>query len=108
MKKFGKFIAGTLSLAALVGGAFYFFKNVVNKDSTDDFDDFDDDFDDIEDDDTEDSDESETDTRGYVTLTMPEVSDFSDESIDTDDNLEAEVEVTLSDQVPSEEESLEA
>jgi hypothetical protein len=39
---------------------------------------------------------------------MPEVSDFSDESIDTDDNLEAEVEVTLSDQVPSEEESLEA
>ena len=54
MKKFGKFVAGTLSLAAIAGGVFYFFKNVVNKDTTDDFDDFDDDFDDyFEDEDNE-------------------------------------------------------
>ncbi|WP_310603043.1 hypothetical protein [Anaerosporobacter sp.] len=88
MKKFGKFIAGTLSVVALVGGVIYFLKNVVDKDSTDDFDDFDDEFDDIEDDDTDEErdDNSSSDTRGYVTLTMPEASDSSDTSVEVDSN----------------------
>lgn len=101
MKKFGKFIAGTLSLAAIAGGVFYFLKNVVNKDSTDDFDDFDDDFDDIDEEEMDDSEEDSTsESRGYVTLTMPEASDsinneeekdsLDDEEDLADDSLEEE------------------
>lgn len=66
MKKFGKFIVATLSLAAIAGGAFYFIKNVLNKDSNEDFDDFEDDFEDFDDAEEEEN----TENREYVTLNM--------------------------------------
>lgn len=66
MKKFAKFLFGTLSLAALIGGTYYFIKNVINKDTADDFDDFEDDFD-IPDDE---EDDDLTDSREYVTLNI--------------------------------------
>ena len=44
MKKFSKFIFATLSVAAFAGGAYYFVKNILNKNNSDDFDDFEDDF----------------------------------------------------------------
>ncbi|BCN32503.1 hypothetical protein [Anaeromicropila herbilytica] len=73
MKKFGKFIFGALSVAALAGGAIYYLKNFVKKDSSDDFDDFDDDFEDFDsDDEEEDKETDKSDTREYVTLNMTE------------------------------------
>lgn len=66
MKKFGKFLFTTVSIAALVGGAVYLVKNVFNKDKDEDFDDFDDDFDDFDLDDEEDT----TEEREYVTLNI--------------------------------------
>lgn len=70
MKKLGKFIFGTLSLAAIAGGAFYFLKNMANKSATDDFDDFEDDYEsfDTEEDDKKDSDSK--DSREYVTINI--------------------------------------
>lgn len=71
MKKFGKFLFTTVSLAALAGGAVYFVKNVLNKESNDDFDDFDDDFDDFDLDDEEDEiDEDINSNREYVTINI--------------------------------------
>ena len=64
MKKLGKFIFGTLSVATLA--AYYLYKNVINKDSSDDFDDFEDDFEDFE---TEDDFDS-NDTREYVSINI--------------------------------------
>ncbi len=49
MKKFGKFLFGTLSLAAAAGGIYCLYKNRINKDADADFDDFDDDEDEDED-----------------------------------------------------------
>lgn len=77
MKKFGKFVFTTVSLAAVIGGAVYFVKNVLNKNSDDDFEDFDDDFDDFD----LNEDETETSTepsREYVTININETS--SDET----------------------------
>lgn len=70
MKKFGKFLFGTVSIATLACGAYYLYKNLVNKDSSDDFDDFEDEFEDFdaEDEDTTDSDKK--DTREYVSLNI--------------------------------------
>jgi hypothetical protein len=48
MKKFGKFLFGTVSVATLACGAYYLYKNIFNKDSDDDFDDFEDDFEDFD------------------------------------------------------------
>jgi hypothetical protein len=89
MKKFGKFLFGTISLAALAGGVFYFFKNVVNKKSSDDFEDFEDDlddFDDLDDIDTDDSEDSEssTDAREYVTINLTEEKSDSTDEEDSD------------------------
>jgi hypothetical protein len=99
MKKFGKFIFGALSIAALAGGAFYYLKNFVNKDSSDDFDDFDDDFEDFESDEEDDATEDTTaDTREYVTLNMPEEDEALEESSDnTDTVLETPSEETTAD-----------
>ncbi|MEG2512602.1 MAG: hypothetical protein RSA52_05015 [Acetivibrio sp.] len=71
MKKFGKFVVTALSVAACVGGAYYFVKNILKKNNVDDFDDFDDDFDDM---DSHEDTTSKTDTedRGYVTLNFSE------------------------------------
>ena len=43
MKKFGKFLLGSLTVATAATGLYYLYKNFVNKDYTDDFDEFDDD-----------------------------------------------------------------
>lgn len=67
MKKLGKFIFGTLSVAALAAGAYYIYKRFIKKDSTDDFDDFEDEFEDF---DTEDEADEETDEREYVSINI--------------------------------------
>lgn len=74
MKKFGKFVLATLSVAAFAGGAYYFIKNFVNKDTADDFDDFEDDFDDFDLDEEKGQEGSEGtgEDRGYVTLNITE------------------------------------
>ncbi len=69
MKKFGKFLFGTVSIATLACGAYYLYKNVLNKDSADDFDDFEDDFEDFElQDDAPAADKKET--REYVSINI--------------------------------------
>lgn len=92
MKKFGKFLFGTLSLVALAGGAFYFLKNVVNKDTEDDFDDFEDDFEDFDTDD--DLDLNNQDSREYVPINLSE----SEDNIDSEDTMSDN---TLSDEISS-------
>ena len=67
MKKNNKFVFGLLSAAAVAGGAYYFAKKFLNKDSKDDFDDFEDDFEDFDFDDDADV---PSDEREYVTLNM--------------------------------------
>lgn len=75
MRKFGKFLFGVVSAAAVVGGAVYFIKNVMSKDE-DELMDFDDDFeDDLLDDFDDDFDMTEdaaeaTEDREYVTLNL--------------------------------------
>ncbi|MDF2537005.1 MAG: hypothetical protein K0S76_26 [Herbinix sp.] len=73
MKKLGKFIFGTLSVATVAAGAYYLYKNYIKKDSSDDFDDFEDDFEDF---DTEDDDKE---GREYVSINIT-----PDESADED------------------------
>ena len=65
MKKFGKFIFGSLALASVAAGAYYVYKNFIKKDTTDDFDDLDDDFEDF---DTEE--EPEKETREYTPINI--------------------------------------
>jgi hypothetical protein len=65
MKKFGKFLFGTITLASVAAGAYYVYKNYIKKDSSDDFDDFEDDFEDF---DTEEDEVEET--RGYVPINL--------------------------------------
>lgn len=67
MKKFGKFIFGTLSIATVAAGAYYLYKNYIKKDSSDDFDEFEDDFEDF---DTEEEAEVEQETREYVPINI--------------------------------------
>ena len=75
MKKFSKFIFGTVSLATLACGAYYVYKNFINKDSSDEFDEFEDEFEDF---DTEDDDEvTAQDTREYVSINIT-----SDENVE--------------------------
>lgn len=84
MKKFGKFLFGTVSLATLACGAYYVYKNVINKDSTDDFDDFDDGFEDLDDDeDDEDEKVEKKDTREYVSINI--TSDSTDTKSSNED-----------------------
>jgi hypothetical protein len=65
MKKLGKFIFGTLSVATVAAGAYYLYKNYIKKDSSDDFDEFEDDFEDF---DTEE--EPEKESREYVSINI--------------------------------------
>lgn len=67
MKKFGKFIFGTVSVATVAAGAYYLYKNYIKKDSSDDFDDFEDDFDEELD---SDEDGEGKDSRGYVPINI--------------------------------------
>jgi len=75
MKKLGKFIFGTLTVASVAAGAYYLYKNYIKKDSSDDFDDFEDDFEDF---DTEE--DSDKDSREYVSINI---------TSEEDDSLEA-------------------
>jgi hypothetical protein len=76
MKKLGKFIFGTLSVATLAAGAYYLYKNVIKKDSSDDFDEFEDDFEDFE---TEDEDtEKDTEGREYVSINITSENEAAD------------------------------
>lgn len=76
MKKLGKFIFGTLSVATLAAGAYYLYKNVIKKDSSDDFDEFEDDFEDFE---TEDEDtEKEAEGREYVSINITSENEGAD------------------------------
>ena len=82
MKKNSKFVFGLLSVAAIAGGAYYYVKNILNKDSDDDFEDFEDDFEDFDFDEDEDEEiTSPSEGREYVTLniTTPEVKDEAKE-----------------------------
>lgn len=86
MKKFGKFIFGTLTVATLAAGAYYLYKNFIKKDSSDDFDDFEDDFEDF---DTEE--ESENDSREYVPINIaPEATMEASEELSEADEKEVE------------------
>lgn len=65
MKKTGKILIGSLSLAAVVGGVIYYIKNMSNKEKIDDDDyEFEDDF--FENDDTDNKNDVK---REYVTIT---------------------------------------
>ena len=89
MKKFSKFIFGSVSLATLACGAYYVYKNFINKDSSDEFDEFEDEFEDF---DTEEDDEVTTqDTREYVSINI------------TSDEIEEEAATEPSEELPTEE-----
>ena len=93
MKKNSKFVFGLLSAAAVAGGAYYFVKNFLNKDSEDDFDDFDDDFEDVDFDDDDNTDVP-SEGREYVTLNMTSP---VEETVSTEDTCvcESETEDTV-------------
>lgn len=89
MKKFGKFVFATLSVATVIGGAYYFVKNILNKNTVDDFEDFEDDFDDFEFE--EDTSDSQKEDRGYVTLNFKEEENTAEEETPNETTNEAPV-----------------
>lgn len=87
MKKFGKFLFGTLSLAAAAGGVYCLYKKRINKDADADFDDFDDEA--GEDDDDKDFTVSaDPEDREYVSITIS--SDEKAEETPADDTEAAD------------------
>ncbi len=70
MKKFGKFLFGTVSVATVACGAYYLYKNLVNKDSSDDFDEFEDEFEDFDAEDEDTTEQKMKDTREYVSINI--------------------------------------
>ena len=70
MRKLGKILVSIASIAAVIGGAYYFVKKVLLDDSYDDFDEFDEDFDDDFDEEFDDFDEDEDD---FIPVNMEEV-----------------------------------
>lgn len=86
MKKFGKFLFGTVSIATLACGAYYVYKNLVNKDSSDEFDEFDDEFEDFDTEEENDDEPNKKDTREYVSIniTSEESTKSNDEEITPD------------------------
>ena len=85
MKKFGKFLFGTLSLATLAAGAYYVYKNFIKNDTSDDFDEFEDDFDEFDEFDTEDDADEPSEAREYVSIQIDqEDSNVEPESSTTD------------------------
>ncbi|GAA4654174.1 hypothetical protein GCM10023142_13120 [Anaerocolumna aminovalerica] len=83
MKKFGKFLFGTVSLATLACGAYYVYKNLINKDSSDEFDEFEDEFEDFDDEDEDAPEVEKKDTREYVSINFT-----SDEAASTESEEE--------------------
>ena len=98
MKKNSKFVFGLLSVAAIAGGAYYYVKNILNKDSNDDFEDFEDDFEDFDFDEDEET-TTPSEGREYVTLniTAPEVKEEIKEEDCTCETTEAAVEEAVCD-----------
>ncbi|MGN6714416.1 hypothetical protein SAMN02745136_05138 [Anaerocolumna jejuensis DSM 15929] len=87
MKKFGKILFGTVSIATLACGAYYLYKNILNKDSADDFDDFEDDFEDFDtEEDTPAADKKET--REYVSINITSGEPESAEKEEVKDTVE--------------------
>ncbi len=82
MKKFGKFLFGTVSIATLACGAYYVYKNLINKDSSDEFDEFDDEFEDFETEEDNDDETNKKDTREYVSINITSESSESDSKED--------------------------
>lgn len=70
MKKFFKFIFGTLSLATLAAGVYYLYKNIINKDSSDEFEDFEDEFEDFDSDEEDSTEPIKKDGREYVSINL--------------------------------------
>jgi hypothetical protein len=86
MKKFGKFLFGTVAIASIAAGAYYFYKNFIKKDSTDDFDDFEDDFEDFDS-----EEDSESESREYVPINMSgEANKTQDKADNTSESEEEE------------------
>jgi hypothetical protein len=88
MKKFGKFLFGTVSVATVACGAYYLYKNLVNKDSSDDFDEFEDEFEDFDTEDEDTTDQNKKDTREYVSINI--TSEGSDANISEEKATAAE------------------
>ncbi len=86
MKKFGKFLFGTITLASIAAGAYYVYKNFIKNDSSDDFDDFEDDFEDF---DTDEDEEDADETRGYVSINLSS-EELKDESNTANENIASE------------------
>lgn len=83
MKKFGKFLVTTLSLAALAGGTFYLVKHFLVPDTEDDLDeyeedDFEEEFDDF-DEDIDGLNESASASREYVPINTESSEDSAEE-----------------------------
>lgn len=92
MKKFGKFLLAAASVTVLAGGAYYFIKNIINRDSDQDFDDFDDDFDDFGFNEEEDADTASQEAREYVTINLAAdegEADVQKTSVPSDNDIEA-------------------
>lgn len=89
MKKFFKFLFGTVSLATLACGSVYLYKKFISKDSSDELDDFEDEFEDeFEDFDTDEFDVPDTsDVREYVSINI--TSENNSEDDDTMDELKS-------------------
>ncbi|MGB8454168.1 MAG: hypothetical protein WCD89_17790 [Anaerocolumna sp.] len=88
MKKFGKFLFGTVSVATVACGAYYLYKNLVNKDSSDDFDEFEDEFEDFDTEDEDTTDQNKKDTREYVSINI--TSEGSDQNFSEEKATAAE------------------
>lgn len=82
MKKFGKFLFGTVSIATLACGAYYVYKNLINKDSSDEFDEFDDEFEDFDTEEENNEEPSQKDTREYVSINITSEGSDSDSKED--------------------------
>lgn len=80
MKKFGKFLFGTVSAATVACGAYYLYKNLVNKDSSDDFDEFEDEFEDFDTEDEDTTEQNKKDTREYVSINITSEGTGQDDS----------------------------
>lgn len=92
MKKFGKFLFGTVSVATLACGAYYLYKNLVNKDSSDDFDDFEDDFEDFNMEEEEDFEPDSNDTREYVSINITsDVPDLDSEPESSEEHEDTDI-----------------
>ena len=88
MKKFCKFLIGTLSLATVACGAYYFCKKYVFKESQEDFDDLDDEYDEYE---TEEDISTAKEGREYVSIHITSEHD-SNQAQEQDSEIEKDSE----------------